>query len=224
METFEQVPFSAAEFADNPEPRCPCILLLDTSGSMGGNPIRELNAGLEMFREELSTDALAMKRVEIAIITFGPVNLINDFETPDQFTPPTLTASGDTPVGAAIERALNLLDERKALYRQNGVSYYRPWIFLITDGSPTDSWQSAAARVREGVASKKLAFFAVGVENADMDKLGQISAGDPLHLKGLSFREMFRWLSSSLRSVSRSNPTDSVPLENPCAPNGWAFV
>ena len=224
METFEQVPFSAAEFADNPEPRCPCILLLDTSGSMSGEPIRELSTGLALFREELSSDALAMKRVEIAVITFGPVQLINDFETPDQFVAPTLTASGDTPIGAAIERALTLLDERKELYRHNGVSYYRPWIFLITDGAPTDAWQAAAAKVKEGVASKRLAFFAVGVGNADMDKLGQITSGEPLHLKGLSFKEMFKWLSSSLRSVSRSNPTDSVPLENPCAPSGWAFV
>jgi uncharacterized protein YegL len=224
MESFDQIPFSAAEFADNPEPRCPCILLLDTSGSMAGAAIRELNAGLKVFQEELNADTLAMKRVEVAIVTFGPVTLVNDFETPDRFVPPTLTASGDTPIGGAIERALDILEQRKELYRHNGVSYYRPWIFLITDGSPTDSYHDAAAKVRESVASKRLAFFSVAVEGADMTKLSEISVGEPLHLKGLSFREMFRWLSSSLRSVSRSNPTDAVPLENPTAPDGWAFV
>ena len=50
MSEFEQIPFGAAEFADNPEPRCPCLLLLDTSVSMRGRPIDELNAGLIAFR------------------------------------------------------------------------------------------------------------------------------------------------------------------------------
>jgi hypothetical protein len=47
MSDIEQAPFTFSEFADNPEPRCACLLLLDTSGSMGGAPIRELNAGLQ---------------------------------------------------------------------------------------------------------------------------------------------------------------------------------
>ena len=50
-------PFAAAEFADNPEPRCPCLLLLDVSGSMAGGKIEELNAGLQAFEEELKSDS-----------------------------------------------------------------------------------------------------------------------------------------------------------------------
>ena len=63
------VDFSGAEFADNPEPRCPCVLLLDNSWSMNGHPMAELNHGLAAFKEELLADSLAAKRVEIAIIT-----------------------------------------------------------------------------------------------------------------------------------------------------------
>ncbi len=63
----EQVAFGTDSFADNPEPRCPCLLLLDTSGSMNGAAINELNAGLVAFKEELSADSLAMKRVEVAV-------------------------------------------------------------------------------------------------------------------------------------------------------------
>lgn len=58
--TFDQVPFGGAEFAENPEPRCPCILLLDTSGSMKGEPINQLNDGLVVFKDELAADALVL--------------------------------------------------------------------------------------------------------------------------------------------------------------------
>jgi len=217
----EQITFGDVGLADNPEPRCPCLLLLDVSGSMMGQPITELNAGLATFREALSADSLAMKRVEVGIVTFGPVRVEQPFQSASAFYPPSLTPEGDTPMGAAIRQALELVRQRKDEYRANGISCYRPWIFLITDGEPTDDWHAAAAAVREGEASKAFAFFAIGVHGANMEVLRQISVREPLSLEGLRFRELFLWLSSSLRAVSRSTPGTEVRLD---APTGWAAV
>src|SRR4051812_33365369 len=95
--------FEGSEFAENPEPRVPCVLLLDVSGSMSGAPIAELNQGLIALKDTLSADSLASKRAELAIVTFGGVvNVIQDFVTAEHFQPPQLHASGGTPMGQAI--------------------------------------------------------------------------------------------------------------------------
>lgn len=221
MTQLSQSPFSATEFADNPDPRCPVVLLLDTSGSMQGAPIQELNAGLAQFRSELMSDSLAAKRVEVAIVTFGPVHIRQDFVTADAFVPPELTANGDTPMGAAVLQAMDILHARKATYKTNGVTYYRPWIFLMTDGAPTDDWSSAAEKIRSGEAAKTFSFFAVGVENADIATLAKLSVRQPLKMKGLQFRELFSWLSASLKNVSHSQIGTQVPVP---PTTGWSVV
>jgi uncharacterized protein YegL len=192
----EYAGFEASEFADNPEPRVPCVLLLDVSGSMaeivanagqdtgqtvqqdgqtyrvvsgGTTRIDLLNEGLVTLKDTLAADTLASKRAEIAIVTFGgSVNTVQDFVTAEFFQPPRLVASGSTPMGQAINIGLDMIATRKSTYRTNGISYYRPWIFLITDGGPDpgDPWQAAAERVKAGETSKSFAFFTVGVEGA----------------------------------------------------------
>jgi uncharacterized protein YegL len=227
------------EFADNPEPRCAVLLLLDTSGSMQGRRIDQLNEGLRSLDRALKQDPLASLRVELAVIGFGGQARVIDvrgdedggeiepdasraFVTVDGFRAPLLVANGSTPMGSAVEQGLALIRERKRMYKENGIDYFRPWVFLITDGKPTDrGWEAAADAIRAEESARGISLYAVGVEGADFGKLARFTGErPPLKLKGLAFEELFVWLSKSLAAVSQSRPGDQTPLP----PVGWGEV
>lgn len=150
----------------NPDPRIACTLLLDTSSSMTGVPIDLLNRGFELFCDEIKKDELAKKRAEIAVITFGTTARIEiPFTEGRDIQPRRLTASGSTPLGAALNLALDQLQEQKEAYKQAGLEYYRPWLFVLTDGQPTDGpvFTVAASRVRDAEQIRGLSVFAIGV-------------------------------------------------------------
>lgn len=212
------------QLADNPDPRAPCLLLLDTSASMAGAPIEALNGGLKAFKDDVMEDGLARRRVELAIVTFGHggVGTRQDFTTVDEWTPPRFSAGGSTPMGQALDEGLDLLLARKELYNRAGTAYYRPWVFLMTDGEPNDDWRAAAERARREDAERRLVFFTVGVEDANMTTLAEIAPRErpPLKLKGLRFQELFLWLSRSQKRVSHSRVGDQLSLP----PIGWGEV
>jgi uncharacterized protein YegL len=207
---------SSQEFADNPEPRCPCVLILDTSQSMAGEPIAALARGLHVFRTELLAVPLARQRVEIAVLSFGTqVQVVQDFVTIERFQPPVLQAEGETPLCTAIVRALDLLEKRKERYRVNGVAYSRPWLFLITDGMPqgdsVETTRQAVQRLRAAEAAGKAAFFAVGVGGANMKLLTRLSVRPPLKLEGLRFSDLFAWLSASTARAATGDEQAALP-------------
>src|SRR5580698_8303336 len=198
---------AANEFAVNLEPRCACVLLLDRSDSMSGAKIDQLNGGVKLLCDDLQRDEMARKRVELSIISFGgSVTTDLPFQPIKSVQAPVLSPGGDTPMGPAIRMGIEALASRKATYKSNGVTYFRPWLFLLTDGEPTDDeWQMQAVAVHNGVAAKQFEFFAVGVEGANLDVLSQICPSErkPSKLAGVSsFAAMFRWLSSSLGQVA----------------------
>ena len=203
---------------DNPEPRCPVVLLLDASYSMTGAPINQLNEGVHALYAALRDDDLASVRVDLSVISFGQsVSVLQDFATVSESKAPKIEANGMTPMGEAIVTALRNIENRKNEYRNAGISYYRPWLFVITDGEPTDSVSEASSMLQNAISGKKVIFFGIGVENANIDRLRQISGSKDrvFKLNGLNFKELFQWVSSSLSSVSSSRVGDTLKLEKP---------
>lgn len=202
----------------NPEPRIPCALVLDISASMKGDPIEEVNRGLEEFDEALKSDPLAIERVEIAIVTFGPVSVVQDFVLMRDFTRPSLSASGNSPGCEALLTAGGLITNRRKLYKQHEVDSFSPFVLFMTDGLLTDKplVSDAKAMVRQfeqsPSKSDRAAFFLLGTKGADMATLTEIAIRKPMPIQVANFRSMFRWVAASMQAISRSVVGDEIQL------------
>ncbi len=212
----EMIPY--VEFADNANERTPCVLVLDCSGSMRGEPIKQLNAGLKALERELKEDIDASSRVQLLIIkAFGKdeTEVSADWVDAMNFTAPEMVAGGLTPLGKAMELALQKIEEQKCLYDSCGITSKRPWIFLISDGEPTDyDWESVAQKCCLAQKNKKVVIHAVGTEEANLEKLAKFSLNSPKRLSGLKFTEFFLWLSRSVSCISKAAPNTSDYLED----------
>lgn len=205
--------------AENPEPRSQCVLVLDNSSSMGGDKIAQVNQGLIDFLQILRTDEMASERVELAIVTFGgSVKIAQEFVLAKDFTPPQLTAGGDTPLCEAVCEAGRLIRERRQLYKEFEIDSFRPFVVVITDGYPNsdDSIEAAQQMVRDFESATNPAdqasFFFFGVEGADMKTLNAISKRPAMKIRGAQFRQVFPWAGLSVRQISTSNVGDNVEL------------
>lgn len=205
--------------AANPEPQALLSLVCDTSSSMSGAPIDALNAALPRLRTEIEGDALASKRVRIGISAFPPNECAASFVQPSAFSPPKLIATGVTPLGAAALQALLRTRAQMSALTKEGIHLYRPMIFILSDGRPTDDYREIAASLAAADKAGELNVFAVGIGDADLNALAAFTHQfAPVRLDGLKFGELFRWISVNVKAVSHSHshngskPNERVPL------------
>jgi len=207
--------------------RTPTVLILDTSGSMTQDSvgpdgeskenIERLNEGLGFFQEEVLKKEHASVRVDVGVVEFGSgADIRTDFTHIQDWNPPTLDASGRTPMGDAIELAIDMTEDVKSFYAEEGIPYNRPIFWLLTDGKPTDmdegdgKWDQVQEQLRRGTEDKHFEMFAMGVGDADMDTLNALvePTGRPaLKIKEGMFAEYFEFLSNSLEDASEEEGT-----------------
>lgn len=200
------------------EPHMACVLLLDTSGSMlYGDAIDSLNRAINDFKEQTSMDELAQKRVDIAIIEFNDTaRVVQDFTPLSQMQPVTLSATGCTAMGAGINLAIDKVKERNRFYNSMGTPCFKPWIFMITDGAPTDDIESARQRIIDEESKGthgKLKFWAVGVPGYSKETLTSLTKRC-IALNEANFNGIFNWLSESMVTISVSRVDENPQLSN----------
>ena len=156
----------------NPAPRCSCMLVLDASSRR----INELNRGASQFIAEFKSGDVAASSLDIGVMTFGhQVEQVQPLD--DIIDVGRVDACGMTPMGQAVELAIQKLEARKHQYQQNGVSYYRPWLVLMIDGEPNDHWQGAAQKLKNLAQAKKMVVLCLGIgEGGNLSQLFEFYA------------------------------------------------
>jgi len=206
----------SAESAENFEQKCLCVLVLDVSGSMRGEPIAELNRGLQDFYNEIKEDETMSQQLEVCIMTFNDtVKTLQEPALADNFTMPTLSAYGSTAMVDAVNEAIEKVDARKTWYKETGQPYYRPWIILMTDGEPDDGQNvhGLGPRIKSDMEAKRYNFIPIGIQDANMEILEILGGGKkPLKMQGLKFKQFFQWLSASMGTIVNHTEGDEVDL------------
>lgn len=199
------------------EPHMACVLLLDTSGSMYGEAIDSLNKAINDFKEQTSMDELAKKRVDIAIIEFNSsARVVQEFTPLSRMEPVNLTAGGCTAMGEGINLAIDKVKERNRFYNEMGTPCFKPWIFMITDGAPTDDISGARQRIIEEEqkgSHGKLKFWAIGVPGYDRETLTSLTKRC-IEIGEANFEGIFNWLSESMVTISVSRVGENPALSN----------
>lgn len=198
----------APQIVNASEPHMACLFLLDTSGSMAGEPINELVSALNRFKIEVCEDKTTRDVLDVAIVEFNTsVNVVQEFVPIEYMESVSLNAYGGTDMNGGLRTAIDMILERGRFYRRMGTQPYCPWIVMITDGYPNDSIDNVAEEIMTLDQQDKLRLWSLAVKGADTKLLNKLGHGKRvLELEGYDFSKFFDWVNKSMRSISVSSP------------------
>ena len=225
--------FSSSDFGSSTKRRLPICFALDTSGSMMGIPIKQLNMGLQNFVASIKSNDDTRSSTDIAIVTFGSkVDIVMPFGkiSKDKGIPEIKASTTLTPIGEGVLTALELLNARKEGYKEMGIKYFQPWLVVITDGAPQGpnavaNMELAIKACNELEANDKLVVFNIGVgSGVDFDCLKRLSVKreEPISINSTDFGKLFEFLGSSSSSIVSSGMNDDALYTMDTAPQGTA--
>ena len=211
------------DLEEYPGMRLPICLCLDVSTSMDlSGQIHELNKGVHELYAMLQKDTKTKYTAEIAIVTFGgncEVTTVRDFSRIDiQGDLEDLDAKGLTPIGEGVNKALDMIEERKKQYRKYGNSFYRPWLIIMSDGKPEghdpEELERAKDRIKTAINRKSVLPISVpmGIGKKDpicRDVMKDLGGGICIPLHDGKFPEFFKWLHRSV-SDSINNDVEAI--------------
>jgi uncharacterized protein YegL len=209
---FDVLPGEAPSIINASESHMALVLVLDVSYSMDGNPINQLNAGVNRFKEDVCKDKTTRDVLDVAIIQFNDsYEVVQDFVPIEYMQHVQLEADGATAFTKPIREAIRMVDERSRFYRRSGSEPYKPWIILVSDGEPLDNIDDVAREIKEMQDAGKARFLALGVGDCKMAKLAQLT-DVVFRMDDTDFSAFFNWVGKSMRSVSTTAPGEKAPL------------
>ena len=187
--------------------RLPVYLLMDCSGSMSGEPIEAVRQGMKALLMELKSDPQALETVWLSVITFSSsARQVVPLTELNQFKEPPIDASGSTAMGEALKLLASCIDKEVKKSTQDQKGDWKPLIFMMTDGEPTDSWEGPADSIKQ---KKPGNFIACGAgPNVNENTLKRLTKPEfVLRLNNLqpdTLKAFFKWMSDTIGTTSQS--------------------
>ena len=210
------------DFGRGTKKRLPICFCLDASGSMEGERMDCLNEAIQNFVSIMKHNSNA-SAADVAVVTFGGyVDIDMPFASLSNQDIPVIESRAHslTPMGGGISVALDLLELRKAGYKERGIKYYQPWLVLITDGKPEG--ENAAYEMEDAIRrlnilenDNKLVVFNIAVgDEVDLNTLARtsIKRAAPIRVDEANLNELFQFLGSSSSSVINGNGIQLDPV------------
>ena len=214
-----KIPKNITSF-DNSEMRCLCVLVIDVSGSMKLSQ-NALNSSLKSFMSDLLHGRNGFKeyskeQVELSVVQFDSnveVLRIPSLIKKGDYIPQLKVRGLKTNTSDALRKAMTIVDNQKIHYKLKGLSYYRPWIILLTDGNPNpyckEEMESLIADVNRGIDERKFMFTAIGIgTEVDKNFLDRISKGNYSYISRANISDFFQTLSASMSLSNGYNPQE----------------
>ncbi len=184
--------------------RLPVYLLLDTSGSMHGEPIEAVKNGVEILISSLRQDPYALETAYLSIITFDTqARQLMPLTEIAMFQPPQLQATGTTQLGEALALLAEKIDVEVQKTTHDTRGDWKPLVFIMTDGAPTDDWTKGFAKLKQAKTGMVIA-CAAG-HNADTSILKQITevVVELATADSNTIKAFFKWVSASISTGSQ---------------------
>jgi uncharacterized protein YegL len=202
--------------------RLPVYLLLDCSESMAGPAIEAVDRGVQTLVSELRGNPQALETAYLSVITFSRyAKQVVPLCELIQFQPPKLSIHPGTSLGAALKLLLECLRREVVKTTPTTKGDYKPLVFLLTDGQPTDNYEPVAAAVRAANNPRVANIYAIGCgPDVDTDVLREVT-DIVLQLPEMTpeaFKKFFVWLSASIQTASTRLGDGNQPVEMPPLP------
>lgn len=179
--------------------RLPVYLLLDTSGSMTGEPIEAVKNGVQVLVSTLRQDPYALETAYLSVMTFDSVaKQIVPLTELSMFQMPNIQASGTTALGSALSTIAKVVETEVVKTTPEQKGDWKPLVFLMTDGEPTDDWKRGLDEFKKQKFGMVVACAAGQKANAQKlkeitDVVVQLDTAD-----SATIRAFFKWVSASI--------------------------